>query len=74
VEVNLPEGYRLERDPDVLRLVAGEDGLLVAAFSARGATQEAVEETAREAYETAHQRRKAKPWAHFFRAPGSVGK
>jgi hypothetical protein len=38
VEVTLPEGYRLERDPDVLLLLAG-DGRLVAAFSARGARQ-----------------------------------
>jgi hypothetical protein len=43
--VTLPEGYRLAREPDVLRLVSG-DGLLVAAFSARGATQGAVEEAA----------------------------
>ena len=52
MEVTLPEGYRLERDPEVLRLVAVDDGRLVAAFSARGTTQGAVEETAWEAYET----------------------
>ena len=55
----MPEGYRLAREPDVLRLVSG-DGLLVAAFSARGATQGAVEEAAWDAYETARPRRKWK--------------
>jgi hypothetical protein len=34
--VSLPEGYRLERDPDMLLLLRS-DGLAVAALSARGA-------------------------------------
>jgi len=72
VEVTLPEGYRLERDPDVLLLLAG-DGRLMAAFSARGATQGAVEQTAWEAYEPARQRRRTKPRVRFLRAPGLVG-
>jgi hypothetical protein len=72
VEVTLPEGYRLQRDPDVLLLLAG-DGRLVAAFSARGARQGAVEQTAGEGYETARQRRRTKPRGRFLRAPGLVG-
>jgi hypothetical protein len=57
LEVTLPEGYRLAREADVLLLLAGH-GRLVAAFSARGATQGTVEEAAWEAYETAQQRGK----------------
>jgi hypothetical protein len=72
VEVSLPEGYRLERDPDVLLLLDG-DGRSVAAFSARGARKGAVEETAWEAYETPRQHRKPKRRGRFLRAPGLVG-
>jgi hypothetical protein len=39
--VTLPEGYRVERDPDVLVLRA-DDGRFVAAFGIRGATEESV--------------------------------
>lgn len=45
----MPEGYRLSRDPDVLSLL-GSDGDLVAAFSIRGATDEAIEGAAWEAH------------------------
>ena len=38
VEVALPPGYYLERDPDLLILREGREGRFVAAFSARGAT------------------------------------
>jgi hypothetical protein len=69
VEVNLPVGYSLERDPEVLLLVAGA-GLLVAAFSARGATRGTIEETAWEAYETARPLRKPKLRDRFFHALG----
>jgi hypothetical protein len=55
----LPEGYRLERDPEVLPLVAG-GGLLVAAFSARGATEGAVREADWEAH-GAERRPRRKP-------------
>ena len=45
-EVYLPPGYQLDRsDPDVLALRRPE-GWVVAYFSARGATREAVEEAA----------------------------
>jgi hypothetical protein len=45
-EVYLPSGYRLDRsDPDVWTLRRPE-GWVVAHFSARGATREAIEETA----------------------------
>lgn len=47
MEPNLPPGYRLQRDPDLL-LLRRPDGSVVAAFSARGATEEAVERAARE--------------------------
>jgi hypothetical protein len=47
-ELRLPPGYRLDRsDPDVLVLRRPE-GWVVAHFSARGVTTEAVEEAARE--------------------------
>ena len=42
MEPNLPLGYRLWRDPDLLVLLR-PDGSVAAAFSARGANQEAVE-------------------------------
>ena len=43
----LPNGYYLERDPDVL-VLRRLDGSMVGAFSARGATTEAVERTIEE--------------------------
>ena len=42
MEPNLPLGYRLWRDPDLLLLLR-PDGSVAAAFSARGANQEDVE-------------------------------
>ncbi len=47
MEPNLPPGYRLRRDPDLL-LLRRPDGSVVAAFSASGAAEEAVERAARE--------------------------
>jgi hypothetical protein len=50
-ELRLPPGYRLDRsDPDVWALRRAE-GWVVAYFSARGVTREAMEETAWEYYE-----------------------
>jgi len=50
-EPRLPPGYRLDRsDPDV-RLLRRPEGWVVAYFSARGATNKAIEQTAREDYE-----------------------
>lgn len=46
--VSLPEGYRLERDPDLI-VLRDNHGRFVAAFSARGATRDAIEGAAREA-------------------------
>ena len=52
-EPRLPTGYRLDRsDPDVLALRRSE-GWVVARFSARGATKEAIKVTAWEHYEYA---------------------
>ena len=49
-ELRLPHGYRLDRsDPDVWTLRRPE-GWVVAYFSARGATREAVQEAAWEDY------------------------
>ena len=42
MEPNLPLGYRLRREPDLLLLLR-PDGSVAAAFSARGANEEAVE-------------------------------
>jgi hypothetical protein len=47
--VRLPPGYYLELDPDLIFLRKGE-GHFVAAFSARGVTQEAIAEVARADY------------------------
>ncbi len=45
---NVPPGYRLEEsDPDVL-ILRRRDGAFVAAFSARGATQEGIREAVEE--------------------------
>ena len=52
-ELRLPLGYWLDRsDPDVWALRRPE-GWVVAHFSARGATRETIEQTAREDYEGA---------------------
>jgi hypothetical protein len=52
-EFRLPPGYRLDKsDPDVLALRRPE-GWVVAHFSARGATREAIEEAAWEDHERA---------------------
>jgi hypothetical protein len=52
-EPRLPPGYRLDRsDPDVWALRRAE-GWVVAYFSARGATKEAIEEVAWEDHEDA---------------------
>jgi hypothetical protein len=49
-ELRLPPGYQLDRsDPDVWALRRPE-GWVVAYFSARGATKEAIEQTAWEDY------------------------
>ena len=42
MEPNLPLGYRLRRDPDLLLLLR-PDGSVAATFSVRGANEEAVE-------------------------------
>ncbi len=42
MEPNLPLGYRLQRDPDLLLLLR-PDGSVAAAFSTRGANEEDVE-------------------------------
>jgi hypothetical protein len=50
-ELRLPPDYRLDRsDPDVWALRRPE-GWVVAYFSARGVTKEAIEEAAREDHE-----------------------
>ena len=52
-EIRLPPGYLLDRsDPDVWTL-RRPAGWVVAHFSARGATREAIEEAAWEDYESA---------------------
>jgi hypothetical protein len=45
MELQLPPGYYLELDPDVWML-RRSDGRAVAAFSARGATKESIEQEA----------------------------
>ena len=49
-EVGLPPSYYLDEadDPDILALRRQEDGTLVAAFSAWGATKEGIAEAAEE--------------------------
>jgi hypothetical protein len=52
-DLRLPPGYRLDRsDPDVWALRRSE-GWVVAYFSARGATKEAIEQVAWEDHEGA---------------------
>jgi hypothetical protein len=46
----LPPGYRLEYDPEVLRLLRRIDGSVVAAFSVGGLTLAEVVKTAEEDY------------------------
>ena len=41
----LPPGYRLDRDPELL-ILRCPDGTIVAAFSVRGATAEAIQKAA----------------------------
>jgi hypothetical protein len=54
-ELRLPPGYRLDRsDPDVWSLRRAE-GWMLAHFSARGATREAIEQAAWENYEGGRQ-------------------
>ncbi len=48
--LELPTGYYLERDPDIL-ILRRLDGAMVGAFSARGAVSEAVRQTAEETIE-----------------------
>ena len=48
LSIELPTGYYLERDPDIL-ILRRVDGSMVGAFSARGAVPEAVREAAEEA-------------------------
>jgi len=48
LSLELPSGYYLERDPDVL-ILRRLDGSMVGAFSARGAATEAVRQTVEEA-------------------------
>lgn len=47
LSLDLPTGYYLERDPDVL-ILRRLDGSMVGAFSARGAAPEALQETVQE--------------------------
>jgi hypothetical protein len=58
--LELPTGYYLERDPDVL-IVRRLDGAIVGSFSARGADPKAVRQAAEEALreEPSAQRREA---------------
>jgi hypothetical protein len=52
-EVYLPSGYRLDKsDPDVWTLRRPE-GWVIAYFSARGVTKEAIEQVASKDYESA---------------------
>ena len=56
--LELPRGYYLERDPDIL-ILRRLDGAMVGAFSARGAVDEAVRQTAEETIQlesSAHRR------------------
>ena len=50
VEVALPPGYYLERDPDLLILREGREGRYEAAFSARGAAPSEVARAAEDDY------------------------
>ena len=58
--LELPTGYYLERDPDIL-ILRRLDGAMVGAFSARGASPKAVRQTAEETVreEPSAQRREA---------------
>jgi DNA-binding SARP family transcriptional activator len=59
----LPTGYYLERDPDIL-ILRRLDGAMVGAFSARGAVPDAVRQTLEETIQH-------KPSAHSPQAPSS---
>jgi hypothetical protein len=52
-EIHLPPGYRLDRSDPHLWTLRRNEGWVVAYFSARGATKEAIEEVAWEDYEGA---------------------
>ena len=52
LSLQLPGGYNLERDPDLL-ILRRPDGSMVGAFSPRGAASGAVQRTPREAFEEA---------------------
>ena len=62
IELALPPGYYLERDPDLLILREGREGRYEAAFSARGATPSEVMRTAEDDYH-------ATPNSALHRAP-----
>ena len=51
--LDLPNGYSLERDPDILTL-RRLDGSIVSAFSARGAAPEAVRRMVEETVQGEH--------------------
>jgi hypothetical protein len=50
LSLDLPTGYYLERDPEVL-ILRRIDGSMVGAFSARGAVPEAVRQTVEQSIE-----------------------
>ncbi|MCA1718523.1 MAG: hypothetical protein LC781_17445 [Actinobacteria bacterium] len=50
MELALPPGYYLERDPDLLILKEGREDRFVAAFSARGAIPSEVARVAKDDY------------------------
>ena len=52
-ELSLPHGYRLDRSNPALWALRRYEGWVVAYFSARGATKEAIEEAAWEDYKGA---------------------
>jgi DNA-binding SARP family transcriptional activator len=66
--LELPSGYYLERDPDIL-ILRRLDGAMVGAFSARGAVPEAVRQTVEETIE--HDQRWEHPPADHSETPSS---
>jgi DNA-binding SARP family transcriptional activator len=64
LSLDLPTGYYLERDPDVL-ILRRLDGSMVGAFSARGAAPEAVRRTVEETVQ-------GEPSAHSRESPSDV--
>ncbi len=67
--LELPTGYYLERDPDLL-ILRRLDGAMVGAFSARGAVPEVVRQTAEQTIEENHRRH---PPADSSQIPSSNG-